>query len=118
MDRFDAAVVLNALLHNPGPAPGGGGAAIQPPQPLMDLPPGYEFDLTSCPGIQGGPHHFRRLAQGEAPNPGKYVVRLDNGQFVLGRLNPNINPWNFSYNNGTNQHCSVTPGQVCARLIP
>ena len=57
MDRFDAALVLDALLQPGGHGAGGGVPANQPPQPLLDLPAGNEFELASCTGNEGGPNN-------------------------------------------------------------
>ena len=117
MDRFDAAFVLGALLQAEGQEVGGGVPAAQPLPPLPDPPVGNEFTLAACPGVAGGPHNFRRVASDEAINLGKYLIRLGDGRHFLGRLNPNISPMNFSYNDGVNRYCSVTRDQVVARHV-
>ena len=115
MDRFDAAIVLGALLQVQGQMIGGGWPVGQPP-PLYDLPAANEFTLPVCPGVPGGPYTLRRVVDNEQISLGKYLVRLGDGRHLLGRLNPNICPMNFSYNDGANRYCSVTRDQVAARL--
>ncbi|MEI6389835.1 MAG: DEAD/DEAH box helicase [Verrucomicrobiota bacterium] len=117
MDRFDAALVFDALLQAGGHGAGAGVPVSQPPTPLLNLPISNEFELASCTGIDDGPRRFRRLDNGEAVSIGKYLVRLADGRHFLGRLNPNFSPMNFSYNDGVNQYCSVAREQVVARLV-
>ncbi len=125
LDRLDAKRILEAILAAPAdaganpPAPHPPSLRVNPPPaaPVMDLPPGESFILPSCPGRIGGPFNFARVAENAALTPATYLVRLENGEHVLGRVNTNVIPLMLSYQWNGDHHEVLNRQQIIAKLL-
>jgi hypothetical protein len=125
LDRLDAMRILEVILAAPVDA-GANPPVPQPPPvranpppvaPIMDLPPGDNFILPACPGRVGGPFNFARVAENAALAPATYLVRLENGEHVLGRVNTNLIPLMLSYQGNGDHHEAVQRQQIIAKLL-
>ena len=125
LDRLDAKRILEAILAAPAdevanpPVPQPPPVRANPPPvaPIIDLPPGDNFILPACPGRIGGPFNFARVAENTALAPATYLVRLKNGEHVLGRVNTNVIPLMLSYQGNGDHHEAVQRQQIIAKLL-
>jgi hypothetical protein len=126
LDRLDAKRTLEAILTPP--ADPGGNAPVTQPQPVpiipppdsvtpvRDLPAEDPFILSACPGRVGGPFQFARVPGDDPLTPGSYLVRLEHGDHVLGRVNTNALPMMLSYQYNGDHHLQITRQQIIAQL--